>query len=68
MNQANRETFKFLIQVLPEVVGFLGDLFDLFDGDIDLVNAEIVDRRGDIARRRARNDEALRKKHSQESP
>jgi hypothetical protein len=62
MSQA-AETFKFLGQVLPEVVGLVGDLFDLFDGNVESVKAEIKDRRADIARRRARNDEALREKY-----
>lgn len=56
-------TFEFIQAVLPDLLSYGADLYEMFQGDAKLAIEEIKDRRGDIARRRARNDEALRKKH-----
>lgn len=61
---STREVLDFFVAVAPHLLGFARDLYELFDGDPQAATAEIEDRRADIARRRARNDEALRRKHS----
>lgn len=58
-----KPVFDFITRVLPDLLGLGRDLYELFDGDAEVAIAEIKDRRADIARRRARNDEALRKKY-----
>jgi hypothetical protein len=59
-----KDILEFVVAVFPDVLAFVKDLYEAFDGDLDLTKQEIHDRRADIQRRRARNDEALRRKHS----
>jgi len=59
-----KEAFDFILRVAPPVLAYARDLYELFDGNSDAALAEIEDRRADVERRRARNDEALREKHS----
>lgn len=59
----NDKLWDFFTVLLPELIGLGKDLYEMFDGDHDAAKAELVDRRADIQRRRARNDAALRKKH-----
>ena len=59
-----KDVLEFMTKVGPPLLDFAGDLFEMFDGDGDQAVVEIEDRRADIARRRARNDEALRAKHA----
>ena len=58
-----KPVFDFITRVLPDLLGLGRDLYELFDGDAEVAIAEIKDRRADISRRRARNDEALRRKY-----
>lgn len=57
------EPFDFVQKLLPTLVSVGKELYELFDGDIDLAVAELEDRRKEIAERRAKNDAALRDKY-----
>jgi hypothetical protein len=57
------QAVEFLIAIAPSLLEFGGELFHLFQGNIDLAKAEIRDRRADIAARRARNDAAIDAKY-----
>lgn len=61
-----RDIFEFITRLAPHLLKLGRDLYELFDGNLDAAAAEIEDRRADIARRRARNDEALRQKYAKE--
>ena len=58
-----KPALEFLIAITPSLLELGGELFHLFQGNIDLAKAEIKDRRDDIAARRARNDAALAAKY-----
>lgn len=55
---------KGAIQVIRAVIGYIEDLFHLFDGDADEVQKHIESLRVEIAERRKKRDEELQKKHA----
>lgn len=58
-----RDGVSFIARIMPDLIDMAREIYEAFDGDEDGARAEIRDRREEIRRRRAENDQALRDKH-----
>jgi len=58
-----KPVLEFAQQILPGLISLVEDLFEAFGGDALAASRELEDHRANVRKRRAENDEALRKKY-----